>query len=109
LIFRKALRSASFGEMPYTHATERNETLLILERRLELVLSRELALRRLLRLMNARAGTPVADTLAIFAERLNKDRGKLDEELTLRGTLDTSTLLTFLLVLFALCSANKPN
>jgi hypothetical protein len=74
--------------MPYTDATERNET------RLALRLEREPELVRTLGPINALAVTPDADTPTFRAVRLTKLRDNPSEEKTLRGTLFTSTPFT---------------
>ena len=89
LIARNTRFSAFLGEVPYTDATLRNETLPVLESGNSLA--------------NSAALAPDAGTLASRAIRLNKDRGRSPREDAVRDTLCTDTLLTcntFVLTVF---------
>lgn len=78
---RNAFRSAFLGRVPYTDATERNDTLLVLEDGFSP--------------MNSAAVTPDADTLALLPIRRNMARGKGTREEAGRDTVCTwVTLLT---------------
>jgi len=78
---RNAFRSAFLGGVPYSDATERNDTLLVLAHGFSP--------------MNSAAVTPDAGTLASFPIRRNKARGKGTREVARRDTLCTLvTLLT---------------